>query len=1278
MPKNRIPFLCLIFIFLLPLGQSQAQNVLDSVHINWLSPVFALDSNGNKVQVLNFEGARYMPDLLPYYQLMISGIIEDFQIRDLQSGDFTQEEIGLIPKSYSGSYQVTKSVGYERGNPVSIINIVPIQASNGGFKKLKSFRYSYGRAQSPALRLAATSSFTYSSVLSSGSWYKFSVSESGIYKIDYDWLKNAGINPDNIDPRKLKIYGNGGGMLPQNNSAFRYDDLVQNTITVIGEKDGKFNTGDYILFYGQSPHTVSFDSTDNLFHHTENIYSDKTFYFLTTDGNDGLRVSPVSQPTSYDQTITTFDDFQFVEQDLTNLLHSGRLWLGEKFDYTNTSSSHSFNIPGILASSDIKVSVSAASGSSVSTSLEVTLNGISAGVLHFPAISGFLTTSYPNAAELVFNTFSVSASSFGSSQNYDVGLRYNPGTAPSVSSGYLNYIEMNVQRNLQLYGSQTTFRSISSLSASNCKYVIANGSNAVVWDISDPLHPQSFAITAAGVDGEFFAPGNTLHEFVTFSGNSFSQPVFEKMVSNQNLHGISAPVPELLIITTSDFLGTAQRLENHRSTYSGITSKTLLVSDIYNEFSSGAQDITAIRDFIRMVYSRGGSQGDSLRYVLLLGDCSYDYKDRISNNTDFVPTYEAKESFAPTQTYSSDDYYGFMEPNEGDWPEPNDPTALLDIGIGRLPAANSQQANDMVNKIIYYDTHLGTRRKWRNDICFVSDDGENNSFESTAEMLASKVASLAPVFNINKIYLDAYPQIPAPGGQISPEATQALNDQVESGALLINYDGHGGETGWAQEKLLQISDIQGWDNMDKLTFLITATCDFGRYDDPNDVSGAEYAIRNQNGGAAGLMTTTRPVYSSSNTIINKAFYDYAFDKSNGKWMPLGSIMRLTKNHSISGVNNRNYSLLGDPSMTLGYPEEQIVITKINGTNPANTSDTLKALSKVSVEGEIQDLGKLMTGFNGTVYSTIYDKPSQITTLGDESAPIVFSLMNNYIYDGKASVVNGKFSFSFIVPKDISYQYDHGKISLYASESMSLTDANGYNTSIVIGGSNPNAPTDNTPPQIRAYMNDSSFVNGGVTGPNSTLLIKLFDESGINISGTGIGHDITAVLDDSKNVMVLNQYYSTVLNSYQRGLVQYPMKGLSPGPHTLKIRAWDTYDNSAETTLEFIVYNDQKLTLKNVLNYPNPFSTHTNFHFDHNRAGDDLQVMVQVFTVSGKLIKTIHETIFMSQSHVSQLSWDGRDDFDSLIGKGVYVYKLEVRSMRDGSKNHRYQKLVLLN
>jgi hypothetical protein len=1282
--KRIISISLLFFLFVLEVNAQTVQVV-------WKVPATVLDSNFKSTEVLYFDGAQTGKDLWPYYVIKINNVaVDNFSLVNTVYQPLSDKENTLVHnRPVPASFII--DVGVQNKRPVSTVSFVPLRtnAQTGVVEKLVSFSYQYTQKnfsippvaahkskQNLSYSNAKTSLASGSSVLASGQWSKISVSATGLYKIDYNFLKSTGINPDAVDPRNIRIYGNGGGMLPQPNASSRADDLLENSIFIAGEGDGKFDAGDYILFYAQGPDSWTYNVGEGIFNHSKNLYSDNSYYFITVASSSGHRVQAQASLGSAAQSFTYFDDYAFHESDLTNLLSSGREWYGESFDQ-NTTNSFSFNSSGIIAGSPMKVTSSVISNSTSSTSFAVSVNGATIGSQSLSANR----TNYEYDPVASGNRTIFPLTVAGSPPNVTVGLSYNKGFSVS-SVGQLDYLEVNMKRTLWLYGSETSFRTIASTAAATTEYQVGNASGATIWQVTDLTDIREQQYTLSGTAAIFSANSTTLEEYVIFSGSTFPAPVFVSAVGNQNLHGINAPgLPDLVIVTYPDFLAEANQLASFRRNNDNMDVVVATTTQVYNEFSSGAQDVTAIRDFMKMLYDRK-TGSDSVRYLLLFGDCSYDYKNRISSNTNFVPIYESRESFYPLSSYSSDDYFGFLDNTEGNWSEssPID-NDLMDIGVGRIPVKNAQEASSAVDKLSHYSGSQDCLGKWRNSITFVSDDGDGNLHITDANDLATKVDTTFKRFNVNKVFLDAFPQTPTPGGEKAPEVNAKIDLDVNNGTFILNYSGHGGETGWAQEGILSISQIEGWNNYNTLPFMITATCDFGRYDDPLLVSGAETALVRTGGGSIGLISSTRVVYAFSNKALNLQIYNYIFKPLlDGKMPRLGDVVRQTKNHSISGVNNRNYALLGDPSLQLAYPVDDIAVTKIKGVSVSAIPDTMKALSKVTIQGVIQNTsGTKLTDFNGNLHVTVYDKKSNITTYGTEGGPpFTFSLRNNFLFDGSASVTNGDWSVSFVVPKDISYQYDFGKISVYAEKNATLTDAGGFYTNVIIGGTDPNAPADNTPPGIHLYMNDESFVFGGLTDKNALFLAKLSDENGINTAGSGIGHEIAVTLDNSESPIVLNDFYTANLNDYKNGSVKYPFKDLSVGHHTLRFKAWDTYNNSAESYLEFIVANDEKIALSHILNYPNPFSTHTVFHFDHNRAGEELDVSVQIYTVSGKLIKTLDTKIYSSNSHFSDLDWNGRDDFGDRIGRGVYVYRVWVRAPRDGSSVHKYEKLVILN
>jgi hypothetical protein len=1121
-----------------------------------------------------------------------------------------------------------------------------------------------------------SSSLAQPSVLATGEWYKIGVTRKGIHKIDRAFLQKAGINTATVQPGHIKLYGNGGGMLPQANSSLRYRDLVENAIYVEGEKDGRFDEGDYILFYAQSPHTVRYNEAEKRFVHETNLYSDTTFYFLTISSSQGLRIQDQPGEAGAANIITSFDDYFFHEKEERNQLASiepsytgsGREWYGERFVDMARSHTIELTIPGIKAGTDIRITSAVMARASVATSFSLKLNEQPVGTQSVPGVS---SDKYDRKGINQIAAFTIPAAQVNSLKlNYTFDTK-----GDNRAEGLLNYAGIQVQRQLKLYGSQTEFRSLESLTYPTVEYQLQEASTQLrIWDITLPLQAKNQVFTLTNGYASFTASAGTLREYIAFTGSSFDAPVTIQKIPNQDLHSLS--VPQLLIITHARFLEPARQLAAFRESHDGLSVAVVTPAHIYNEFSSGRQDITAIRDFIRYLYLTNGT----LQYVLLLGDASYDYKERITGNTNFVPIYESRESLHPIFSYSSDDYYGFMDEEEGEWSENTRGDHTMDIGIGRLPVKSVQESEAVVQKLIRYASGINTTGKWRNKLCFVADDGDNNTHQMDADRLAQQISRSYPQYNISKVYLDAFPQHSSANRQTAPEVNKVINDAVQKGYLIINYTGHGGESGWAEEQILTIPQIDSWKNT-RMPLLVTATCEFGRYDDPLKISGAEYALLNTQGGAIGLLTTTRPVFSNTNYALNTAFYNSVFEQKNNQWQRLGDIVKYTKNNSLSGSVNRNFALLGDPSMRLAYPQEEALITRINGKDlTLQQTDTLKALSKVTIEGEIQapGTGLLQADFEGMLYVTVYDKASTVTTLGTErSSRMNFQLQQNILYEGKARVKDGLFCFSFVVPKDIEYHYDSGKISLYAKAEESLRDAAGARM-LIVGGSTSGIAADITPPQIRLFMNDTSFVSGGITGSNTFLLAHIFDESGINITRSGIGHAITGTLRGEKDTtLILNEYYTAGPDTHQQGQISYPFQHLKPGNYTLNLKAWDTYNNSGEAAIQFLVANSEQLVLQGLFNYPNPMGSFTTFEFDHNRAGEELEIHIDIFNAAGQQVKTMSTHIANSPEHIRELTWDGVSKEGNKLSKGIYIYRVTVRSMADQSSAYQVNKLIII-
>ena len=1107
---------------------------------------------------------------------------------------------------------------------------------------------------------AAQNSFSSASVLSTGNWYKFSITSSGVYRLTYTDLKNAGVPVASINPKNIRIYGNGGGMLPESNDSTRLDDLIENPVYVSGQDDGVFNEGDYILFYGSGPDKWNYNKTDHLYHHIKNIYSDAACYFLNCDLGEGKRIQTrafIGAPAG--ATYTNFNDYTAYDRDDINLISSGRVWYDkETFDVT-TSRNYSFTFPNLDPGTPVTVTLNAASRSvGIASYFNVNADGkllmslsidpVSTAFEDYYAHDGFVSKLYAT-----------------SNQTVNLNLVFNPVVSGAI--GYLNYFELNAMRSLTMNGSQMNFRNAASWAKNQISEFQLNGQghSLTIWDVTTPYNVRNLETRQNSNVFSIRMFTDSLREFVAFDGSSFNTPAFAGTVANQNLHGISDV--DYVMISYPDFKDQAERLAGFHRTHSGLNVFVTTPGNVYNEFSSGVQDITAIRDFMRMLYERS-STGHSIKYLLLLGDASYDYKNRIEGNTNFIPSYQSQESLDPISSYVSDDYYGLLKGGHL--------ADTLFIGIGRFPVRTAQDALNAVDKVEHYSNNSDSvKSDWRNMVTFVADDQDNgggNSFMADADLLAGKVAK---AYNVDKIYLDAYTQVSTPGGARYPEVNDAINKRIAKGTLLINYIGHGGELGWAHERVLEVPDIQNWTNYNKLPVFVTGTCEFSRMDDPARISAGEYVFLNPKGGGIALFTTTRATFSGGNRDLMLNFYSHLFEKTNGEHHRMGDLIRLSK--TDNDANTRKFVLLGDPALMIDYPNLNVVTTSVKTGSPQLANDTLKALTQVTIEGEIMEDGSLASDFNGTLLPTIYDKMSMVTCKANdhEAPPYTFNIRKNVVYSGKSNVTNGRFSFTFIVPKDIDYQYGAGRISYYASSSA--TDANGYDENIIVGGYDNNAQPDTSGPSMALFMNDRRFINGGVCDQNPVLLADVFDESGINTVGNGIGHDITAVLDaDSKNPLILNDYYVTDLDTYAKGVIQYPMFKLADGSHHLDVKVWDVYNNSSEAGIDFVVASTASFALEEVMNYPNPFHDNTTFSFQTNQAGNNLEIEVRIYSLYGSLEKTLRTTMYSGGYRVEPFHWDGRSDSGTLLGAGTYIYRITV-VLPDGSTAAKSAKLIFI-
>ena len=1111
------------------------------------------------------------------------------------------------------------------------------------------------------------------SVLASGNWYKLGVNNPGVYKVDLAFLGKLGVNTSSLASSTIQVFGNGGAHLPERPNGPKQDDLSEIAIWIEDGGDGVLNGSDYFLFYAGGPNPWITDSVQKTFRHQKNLYSDQSFYYLSI-GTAGKRITNAVVTGLPNTTITSFNSRYFHELDTVNFLSSGKQWFGEEFSTMSgkqLSRTFNFTIPSITNQPATIIANAVARSFATESSFAISINTQPVLQMNIPPVAAGALDLFAQTAQSSAS-FSVSNSSIAAQFNYTQGS--------FGSQGWLDWFEVHGRSTLSMNGvDQLSFRDWNSISLGNIgRFVISNANASLqVWDISNPLEPSRMNATFAGTDLEFVNNCYSLHEYIAFTNNGFPQPVAIGKVENQDLHN---PIQvDLLIVTHPILLAQAQRLAAYHQQRDALRTVVVTSGQVFNEFSSGSPDPVAIRDFTKMFYDRAGSDSTKRpRYLLLFGDGSFDYKDRIKNNTNLVPAYESNVSLDPLGTYTSDDFFGLLD--DGDDINGNG-TYLLDIGIGRIPAADEASAKQIVDKILAYHTNTGLG-PWHNELTFVADDEDNNLHLQDAEVITGAASTVAPVFNVDKIYLDAYKQQGGAGGSRYPQVNIANNNKLFSGTLIWNYSGHGGFRRLAEEVVLDQEIINGINNPTRLPLFITATCDVAPFDNPLVSSIGENLLLRPKTGAIALMTTTRLVFAFSNRVMNKNYLEAALQRNaDGSYPSLGEAVKRAKNftYTFSGdvINNRKFTLLGDPALTIGLPKYQVKTTAVNNNPVSAIPDTLKALSSYIITGVITDqAGNPAADFNGTIYPTVLDKQQDQTTLANDpgSQPVNFKVQKNLLFKGKAKVQNGQFSFNFIVPKDIDYKFGNGKISYYA-ENGSI-DGNGILTNIIVGGTGTGI-NDAEGPQLRAWLNDEKFVNGSITNNAPVLLVKVYDTSGVNIMGTGIGHDLSAILDnDPEQIFVLNQFYEAEIDNFRKGVVRFQLPVLEEGTHVLSIKAWDVANNSSETTIEFRVVQPQKLVLDHVLNYPNPFTTHTNFWFDHNRPNEELKVFVQIYTVSGKLVKTLRETIFSTGNRSSEVEWNGKDEYGSTLGRGVYIYRLKVQTP-DGQSAEKWEKIFIL-
>jgi len=1259
-----------------------AQSITKSYHFPKFE-ILQFEYNDQQIKLLTFDGYvtineyASLPvfwDLIEVNQLYTS---YRYTLSNEKYQSLTADEIALIPVEHTfAEPQIRIFTSTDENKFYATLYILPvIKNASGQYQRLVSCDIRFEGANPMAVSKATNLT---NSVLEKGTWYKIAVNSTGLYKVTYNDLKTLGVPVSGLRSSSIALFGNGGEMLPDKNPDIQIDDLLECPIMVIDNGNGVFDENSYFVFYAQGPHTWEYNA--NRFTHKYNIYSDNAYYFINVDAGIGEKKRVETKNFMNQEEngeVTSFMHYDFYEKDAVNFGESGREWFDDAF-YAGQTRTYSFTLPE-LYNDAARIIIRAASTSTAASNMELSWSGGS-------------TVLYISGTGSNYAALSIKDEEFRPfpSGNVPLTLKYN--SSQSSAAAHLDYIEIQARCRLKITNGAMLFTITENVEAGRLSLVKLEeaSSQTMVWDVTEHNAVYALQGNLSGNQFSFKVPTNPKtptdkqRNFIAFDGTAYKSVSTVGKVANQNLHGLRSV--DMVIVSHPDFLSEARRLAQFRTEHNGLKVAVVTPEQVYNEFSSGAQDPMAIRNFMRYLYD---NDAQTIKYLLLFGRPSYDYRGRATGTRLFVPNYQVGTGLHENALRSGDDFFGVLGIGG---------SVLINVAVGRFPVSTLAQAKTVVDKTI----HASARYKiptqnasqipnfgdWRNVMTFVADDKDSDTYAGharNADSSAEEVAQKYPAFNLDKIYCDALPAVSYAGGKRYPDANKAINMRIERGTLVIAYFGHGGENGWSHERILEKSDINNWKNKYNQPLMITLTCSFGWYDRPAS-SPAELAFLNENGGASSLITTSRVSYSNNN--LGKYLFDeigskWQGGKATGRYKTVGEIHRLAKNRD-GGINNTSTTmiyLIGDPAMRINIPAQRVITEKILGED-LKELDTLKALTKVTVKGIVTEDGvNPLTGFNGNIYPSVFDKVVKQKSLGTPPTDIIeFDLQKNVVFKGNATVTNGQFEFSFIVPKDINFEYGLGKISYYAASEND--DAGGYDSEFIIGGMSNKPIVDDKGPEIGIFLNDEKFVPGGITNPDPVLILKLKDENGINTTGNGIGHDLVAILDNNiEKQIILNDYYLADQDSYNSGTVRYPLQNLSPGTHTIKVRAWDICNNPSEAAIDFVVKSDNKLELANVLNYPNPFTTKTSFYFEHNQPMETFDVLIHIFTISGKLVKTINvPNLFLEGTNnhpaLDRFSWDGRDEYGDKIGKGVYLYRLTVRNSQ-GKTAEKIEKIAIL-
>jgi hypothetical protein len=1103
------------------------------------------------------------------------------------------------------------------------------------------------------------------SVLAQGQWFRLTVAEEGVYRLDPQYFSGLGIDPASVDPRTIKIYGNGGAMVPENVTAPRPSDLQENAILVAGEEDGQFGAGDAVLFYGRGAKGWTYVPSERRFQHYINYYSDVNYYWLTFGGAPGKRMVQVASLQDAPTVIPDwFQDCVFVDEDKVNLLSSGKEWLGQTLS-PGGSFTHVFSVPGLVAGQSVRYRSRLLARSNVWSTIALKETGVQIGSVNLPPV-GFSSGDFIYATEGAVDVQVVPPIAGTTSQ-----LNFSLAPASAIGNGWIDWVEIQYPRRFESVNNTLRFRSPDTTGV--VEYRLTQfSSRPTILDVSTPADARLVTGDVGSYTIRMAETGGRVSEYCAAAPGGYRLPLGAVRMPLQNIRGITEGA-EFIILTTAEFRAEAERLAAHRrqGQFGGLRTFVVEVDSVYNEFAGGIPDITGIRDFLKYAYDTWTIRPE---YALMLGGASYDYKGISGSRSSYVPTWQSQESRNDIASYSTDDFFVKFQPGDLPW-----------LATGRICSRSRAEAATVIGKVIAYDTRRA-RDGWNTRMLFVGDDSwtperEDGTLHSNdAELLAT---SYTPdEFEKRKIYIAEYPTVNTAQGRRKPGAYQAIIDEVNRGVLVVNYAGHGNPTVWAHESIFSVqTSIPQLVNGDKLSVFYAATCNFSQFDDLRRYTGSELLMNSVEGGAIAVVSATRKVFAGANAYFHQGIFRNMFGRDTFGRLLIDRPARamLLQKRTGNSINDQKFCFLGDPTMRLGFPPGYASIDSINaepvdsvGGGVRTVPIRLKALSRVTLGGTIRDQQDAVdVSASGTVALTLADATRLVTITAfiperccDSNGNIIpavdwpYRAAGGVVYRGQSSVANGRFTASFIVPKDILYADSTTRGRLVARFTGPATEGLGFTSNVSVGGTDSTAPADGRGPDMQVYLDSRSFRPGDVVGENPQLIVDLTDSSGINTSISGIGHRIEAWVNTASSGQDVTEFYTARLDNFQEGTVQTILKGMTSGRNTVRVRAWDTYNNASTAETYFDVASTEQLRISDVFNYPNPFASGTEFTFRQNLLSP-LNVTVKIYTLAGRVIQTLE--MAAAGDPFVRIPWDGRDRDGDVLANGAYLYKMIVKT-----------------